>query len=127
MKDIKALLEEYIAALPLNKSISIPEAERRAGLFLTAQAQLAEIRHGFTEELIRFTSVQAAVYAEQLAKCDSGKITQDKIAVEASSEYLKARENLESIQNDIAYIKAHQELFAAAHVLYRNLAKGEFT
>jgi len=126
MTDIKRLLEEYIAALPLNKSISIPEAERRAGLFLTAQAQLAEIKHGFTEELIKLTSVQSAVYAQELAKGGAKTMTENKVTAEASPEYTKAREALESIQNDIAYIRAHQELFSNAHVLYRQLSKGEF-
>jgi hypothetical protein len=125
MREIKSQIDSYSKILPLNGSISQPEAERRAGEFLTALALIADYRHIFGEERIRHTSVQTAVYAEQMAKGTAKTVTENKLTAEASEEYTKAREELERTENDITYLKAYNDIFMAAHVLYRNLAKGE--
>lgn len=125
MKEIKDFIAEKAALLPVNKSISIPEAERRAGEFLVAQAQLTEWRHDLSEGKIFALSVQTATYAQELAKGTAKTMTENKVTAEASPEYTKAREDLERIENDLSYLRAYFDIFSAAHVFYRNLAKGE--
>jgi hypothetical protein len=125
MKEIKDYLGEFEKLLPIGKSVSPVEAERRAGQFLVALATIANYRHLFSEDRIRSTSIQSAVYAEELSKCEGSTITANKITVEASGPYTSAREGLERTENDLSYLKAFQEIFMNAHVFYRNLAKGE--
>lgn len=122
---MKTFIESYRALLPLAKSISTSEAERRAGEFLSVLATVTEWRHVLSEEKIRCLSVQSAVYSEAMNKGTSTTMTANKISAEASSEYILAREELEKIENDISYLKAYYDLFMSAHVFYRQIAKGE--
>lgn len=122
---MKEFIDEYKKLLPLGKSISAAEAERRASKFLEAMATIADLKHEFTKAKIKDLSVQTAVYAEQLAKGTGKTVTENKTAAEASKEYTEARETLESTDNDISYLKTYYEIFHDAHILYRTLAKGE--
>lgn len=125
MNEIKDYIAEKSKLLALNKSISIPEAERRASEFLSAMAVITDWRHSFSENKITEVTVQTAVYAQEMAKGIAKTVTENKLTAEASSEYVAAREALEHTENDIAYLKAYYDIFMASHVFYRNLAKGE--
>lgn len=122
---MKNLIEQYSSLLPLGKSISSSESERRASLFLEAMAKVTDMRHQFAEQKIRATSVQASVYAQELAKGTAKTMTENKVTAEASAEYAAAREELEDIENDTNYLRAYFDIFMAAHVFYRQCAKGE--
>lgn len=125
MKEIKDYLTKYTELLPLGNSVSQPEAERRASEFLVALATITDCRHALSDDKIRLLSVQTAVYAEELTKAGCKTITESKTNAEASKPYTEARESFERIENDISYLKAYYDVFMAAHVFYRNVAKGE--
>lgn len=125
MMEFKEVLSQYSALLQLNKSISCPEAERRAGEFLVALAKITDWRHSFSEEKIRLLSIQTAVYAQELGKGTAKTVTENKVAAEASPEYTQAREELERIENDLSFLKAYYEIFHNGHLFYRQMAKGE--
>jgi hypothetical protein len=124
MNDIKELVTQYQALLPVNSSISYTDAEFRAGEFLSAMAKITDLKHMLSNEKIKLLSVQTATYAAQMAKGTAKTVTENKLAAEASEEYTKSREDLERIDNDISYLKAFYDIFMAAHVFYRNMAKG---
>lgn len=125
MKEIHRYIEKYVELLPVGKSISFTEAERRAGEFLVAMATITDWRHSFSEDKISKLSVQTAVYAQELFKGTSKTMTENKVTAEASSEFREARETYESVENDISYLKAYFEIFSSAHVFYRQMARGE--
>lgn len=122
---MKEIIEYYAKLLPLGKSISTSEAEKRASQFLEAMAKVTDMRHTLAEQRVKATSVQAAVYAEELAKGTAKTMTENKVTAEASAEYHIAREDFESIENDVTYLKAYYEIFQNAHVFYRQAAKGD--
>lgn len=122
---MKEIIEFYAKLLPLGKSISTSEAEKRASLFLEAMAKVTDMRHTLAEGKVKATSIQAAVYAEELAKGTAKTMTENKVTAEASAEYAAAREELENIENDVNYLKAYYEVFSNAHIFYRQAAKGE--
>ena len=124
MHELKEFIEKYTALLPINGSVSYVEAERRAGEFLSVLARISDWRHIFSEEKIKLTSVQLAVYAERLQAGTSSTVTQNKVQAEASPEYTQAREDLERIENDIHYLKTYAEIFLNAHIFYRSVARG---
>lgn len=124
-KIVKETLDSYSKLLPVNKSISYSEAERRAGEFLMAMALVTDLRHVLSEDKIRALSVQTAVYAQELAKGTAKTMTENKVTAEASGAYTQAREDLERVENDVSYLKAYYEIFSNAHIFYRNMAKGE--
>jgi len=123
--EIKDYLDKKAKNLALNKSISTPEAEKRASEFLEVQAMITDWRHMLSEEKIKLLSVQTAVYAEQLSKGTAKTMTENKVTAEASEEYTIAREDLERIENDLSYLRSYYEIFNNGHLFYRQLAKGE--
>jgi hypothetical protein len=125
MDNFKLMIEKYSKLLPVGTSVSYTEAERRAGEFLSASAQITDIRHMLSSEKIKLTSVQIAVYAQEMAKGTAKTVTENKLTAEASEEYTKAREDLELIDNDLSYLKAFYDIFMSAHVFYRQMARGE--
>jgi hypothetical protein len=125
MGDLKLSLEYYVSLLPVGKSISYTEAERRAGEFLVAMAKVADLKHILTAQMIKSMSVQTAVFHTEMQKGTAKTVTENKLTAEASEVYTKAREDLEDLQNDISYLKAHYEIFNNSHIFYRNMAKGE--
>jgi len=124
--EIKAYLTTQAELLPVNRSISTPEAERRAGVFLETCAKIVDWRHALSEGKIQATTMQSVTYAEELSKCTGKTITENKLTVEASPVYTSAREELESVENDINYLKAMHEVFLNAHLFYRAMAKESF-
>lgn len=127
MNNIKMELEQYLTLLPVGNSISYTEAEKRAGLFLEAMAKVANSRHELGSDKIKLLSVQTATYAEQMGKGTAKTVTENKLTAEASKEYTKAREELESVDNDLSYLRAMYEIANNAHIFYRNYAKGDNT
>lgn len=125
MSEMKSYIEEVAALLPVDNSISYTEAEKRASIFLSAQARITNWRHLLGNEKIKLLSIQTAVYAQELAKGTAKTMTENKVTAEASEAYTKAREDLELIENDISYLKAYYEIFGNAHIFFRTMAKGE--
>lgn len=126
MTEIKQFIDKYSELLPVGTSISYTEAERRAGEFLSAMAMISNWKHMLGSEKIKLLSVQTAVYAEQMSKGTSKTVTENKLNAEASAEYTKAREDLESIDNDISYLRSYYEIFNNSHIFYRTMAKGDY-
>lgn len=124
--EIKLYLEEQTKLLAVNRSISTPEAERRAGLFLEVCAKIIEWRHALSEDKIQTTTMQSVVYAEELSKCTGKTVTENKLTVEANPAYTTVRESFESTENDISYLKAMYDVFNNGHLFYRNMSKESF-
>lgn len=125
METLQDFLKEYKELLALDNSISLPEAERRAAKFLVGMATITDLRHTFSNEKVKLLTVQTATFAEEMSKSDAKTVTENKMRAEASSAYVVAREDLERIENDIAFLKAYYDILNNGHVFYRNIAKGE--
>jgi hypothetical protein len=125
MKEVKEYVTKLSELLPVGSTLSIGEMEKRAGAFLAGMSTLTNIKHEFSKEKIRLLTVQNATYSAQMAKGTAKTVTENKLAAEASKEYTEAREQLETVDNDLAYLKAYYDIFMAAHVFYRNMAKGD--
>jgi hypothetical protein len=124
-KEMKDHVREFEQYLPLAKSISSSDAEKRASKFLEAMAVITEYRHQLSEEKIKALTVQSATYSEQLSQGTASTITANKVTAEASPEYIAAREDLERLENDISYLKAFYEIYNNSHIFYRTMAKSE--
>jgi transposase len=125
--EMKEFIEKYRRLLPIGNSISTSEAEKRAAMFLEAMATVADWKHEFTKTRIQQLSTQTATYASELSKGTAKTVTENKTTAEASDEYTSAREALEGTENDISYLKTYYEVFQNAHILYRQLSKGDFS
>lgn len=123
MSDFKTRIAEYSELLPVGTSVSYTEASRRAGVFLMALAFITDIKHILSEEKIRATTVQTATFAQKMSEGTAKTVTENKLIAEASREYAKSREELETVENDISYLKAYYDIFMAAHVFYRQMSK----
>lgn len=123
--EIKDYLLGQTKFLAVNKSLSTAEYERRAGLFLEVCAKIIDWRHLLSEGKIEAVTMQSVTYSEELSKCTGKTITENKLTVEANKAYTSVREGLESVENDISYLKAMESVFSNAHIFYRSMAKGE--
>jgi hypothetical protein len=120
---IRDEIEKYAEMLPMNKSISFTDAEKRAACFLTIMAKIVNWKHLLTNDKIRLLSIQTATFAQEMSKGTAKTVTENKLTAEASTDYTKAREDLEGIENDISYLKAYLDLYNNAHVFYRQVSK----
>lgn len=123
--DFKEYIERYAKLLPVKNGVSYTEAEKRAGEFLDAQAHITNWRHMLSDEKIRLTSTQTAVFAQELFKGTAKTVTENKLNAEACPEVIRIREELERIDNDLSYLKCYYDIFYNAHIFYRQLSKGE--
>lgn len=121
--EVKLYIEEHTKLLAVNRSISAPEAERRAGLFLEVCAKIIEWRHVLSDGKIETTTMQSVVYAEELSKTTGKTVTENKLTVEASPVYTVVREDLERSENDLSYLKAMYEVMNNGHLFYRAMAR----
>lgn len=122
---MKDMIESYHKLLPVAKSISLPEAERRAGEFMVAMAKITDMRHILGEEEIKCTSVLAAVRADLMGKVTGKTVSEKEAQIEADPEYVEARTAYEMTRNDLNYLKANYDIFMNGHIFYRTMAKGE--
>lgn len=125
MSDMTDFIDQFAELLPVGTSISYVEAERRAGEFLRALASITNWRHMLNSEKIKLLSVQTATFAGEMSKGTAKTVTENKLTAEASGAYTAAREALESVDNDLSYLKAYYDIFTNGHIFYRNMAKGE--
>jgi hypothetical protein len=125
MSEMKEYVDKYAKLLPIGTSVSYTEAEKRAGEFLSAQATITNWRHMLSSEKIKLTSVQTAIFSTLMAKGTAKTVTENKLMAEADPEYIKVREELESVENDLSYLKSYYDIFNNAHIFYRNLSRGE--
>lgn len=125
MNEVKEFIEKYTKLLPVGTSISFTDAEKRAGEFLHALAMITNFRHILGEEKIKLTSIQTAVFAEQMSKGTAKTVTENKLTAEASEEYTRAREELETVENNLSYLKAYYDIFNNGHLYYRQMARGD--
>lgn len=123
MNEIKVIVERFSSLLPMGSSVSYAEAEKRASEFLVGMAKVTDLKHILSNEKIKLLSIQTAVYASEMSKGTAKTVTENKLTAEASDEYTKAREELESVDNDLSYLRSYYEIFNNAHVFYRNVAK----
>lgn len=126
MKELKFRIDSCVGFLATDKAVSEREAERRAGAFLEVQAHIVNGIDTLSDDKIKAVSLQAAIYAQLMARDSTKGVTEKKINVEAAPDYISARENLEHVENDLTYLKTYFKIFENAHIFYRNLAKGEY-
>lgn len=124
MSEFKSQIEKYEALLPIGKSVSYTEAERRASEFLSGMAYITNLRHTFNEEKIRLLTIQTATFAQEMSKGTAKTVTENKLTAESSEAYTIAREEFERMENDLSYLKAYYDIFQNAHIFYRTVAKG---
>jgi hypothetical protein len=124
-QDIQDIIAIYVNKLPMNNKVNVNECEIRAGEFLTALASIADFRHMISEDKIKATSLVSSVYSEKLSKAVGKTVTENKTHVEADEDYIQVREQLETTENNINYLKTYQEIFLNAHLYYRQLSKSE--
>lgn len=123
MENIKDLIQKYLELIQLDTAINRPEAEKRASQFLIAQAHLNETLMELREKQMKVVSVLNAVYANEVQRAGGKTITESKMIAEASSAYNTAREEVETLTNNIEYFKTYLKIFAEAHILHRNAGK----
>ena len=125
MEDIHKYVEEHLELLPTDKVLSGSEAEKRANAFLIAIAVLAQEVHTMTNDKIKAKSLKATEYNVAFSGSTKTNAPGREADAEAADAYIAAREDLETVDNNIQYIQTMMEVFTNAHLLLRQIAKGQ--
>lgn len=123
--DVQKLIDEGIDILNTNKSVSPAQAEKNATKFLFLAAKLARAKYDIEQEKITTVSLERAVEAREMMKHTDKKITitEKKLLAETNDEYQVVREDMETKETDISFLKTMIDLFQNAHVQNRQLIR----
>jgi len=124
--DIGDLINRGMELLEHKRTTDTFQLETKASSLLQITAELAQVRHGLEQALIKARSVERASAAKSMFGTNEKTVTEKKLRAETDVEYTAAREDLEDIENNITYIKSMMEIFRDGHIFYRRLIKEDF-
>lgn len=123
--EITKIVDQYVELLPTEDNKIMVNSEAKASRFLLAVAKLASIRDRLMNYKIKKDSLKSIAYAEAINNAPGTNAPTKQANAEAAPAYLNAAEEIAVIDNQLAYSKTMIDLFNNAHLLYRNLMKGE--
>lgn len=123
--EITKIVDQYVELLPTEDNLILVNSEAKASRFLLAVAKLASIRDRLMNHKIKKDSLRSIAYAEAINNAPGTNAPTKQANAEAAPGYLHATEEVAVIDNQLAYSKTMIDLFNNAHLLYRNLMKGE--
>lgn len=124
-KEIDEIVHKYIELLPIEDSTLLAKSEVKASKFLLAIAKLAALRDKLMNAKIQKDALKSVAYADAINNAPGTNAPTKSANAEATPGYLSAAENVSMIDNQLSYTKTMIDLFTNAHLLYRNLLKGE--
>jgi hypothetical protein len=125
IENIEEFVWSYVSKLAPESVISKSEANKRASEFLYAAAIISCEKKRISDELISVESANRVIYASTFARQSDKNVTEKKLKAEADPEFIEVREMLETLENNINYLKTQEKVFENAHVFYRNLYRGD--
>lgn len=123
--EINEVVDQYVELLPTEGLSNQIGAENKASRFLLAIAKLAALRDQLLNNKIQADSLKTVSYAEAINGAVGTNAPTKTANAEANSDFLTVEGAAKRIDNDLAYLKTMMEVFNNAHLLYRNLMKGE--
>lgn len=128
MSKVKDDLSPYVSEM-IDKITYSPKAVREAAdrctSFLTTCAVLAMAKRDLEVEKARAQTVLDCQLKISLEQSTAKLVTEKKVDAQASKEYCLAREAFEELDADIGWVRTLIHVFENAHVVYRQIAKGE--
>lgn len=124
-KEIDQIVEQYIELLPIEDTTLLAKSEVKASKFLLAIAKLAAIRDRLMNAKVQKDALKSVAYADAINNAPGTNAPTKSANAEATPGYLEATAEVALIDSQIQYIRTMQDLFTNAHLLYRNLLKGE--
>lgn len=124
-KEIDQIVHKYIELLPIEDSTLLAKSEIKASQFLLAIAKLAAIRDHLMNAKVQKDALKSVAYADAINNAPGTNVPTKQANAEATPSYLSAAEIVSIIDNQLSYTKTMIDVFNNAHLLYRNLLKGE--
>ena len=123
---ITTYIDEVRGLLPISKGLMPIEASQRAAELLLARLKIAQYKRQLQDQKVKYNSILNVHYQKLLSEA-SGKTAADREAVvEANSDYISDRENVEITENNIKYIDTVLGTFIDGHLLLRQMGKEQF-
>lgn len=123
-EDVKQYVDEHVDLIVFGKD-SMRESMERASKFLVVISILSEFRLSLERRKAQDITLREALYHKAINAAEGKNVTEKKIEAEANPEYTTGRESVENLDAQISWAKTNIDIFNNAHILYRNLAKGE--
>lgn len=123
---VKALINENLNLLPVDKIIFPDEALQRASKLLKVKATLAEYKRQLQDDKVKYSSTSQVTYSKLLVEAPGKTVTEKESTVKSNPEYIVARETVEITDNNIKYIDTMLDVFTDGHLLLRQMGKEKF-
>lgn len=121
LEDLQKLVFSHIDLVEIDKN-AFNQSRERAAKFLVVQAHLATHLKSLDDLKVKASTIEKAQYSQSLMSQSGKNITENKINAEADPIYAASRESVELIDSEISWTKRHFEIFANAHVMFRQIS-----
>lgn len=121
-EEVKGLVDENIELIAYSKE-AFKDAIQRSTKFLMVIAVLAEHRMELERKKAKATTLRELEYSRSITVAEGKNVTEKKVSAEANPQYSEQREVVEDIEAEISWVKTNIEVFMAASVTYRQMAK----
>jgi hypothetical protein len=123
--EIDKVVDQYIELLPIEDDKLLAHSEVKASQFLLAIAKLASIRDKLMNQKVKKDALKSVEYANAINHAPGTNAPTKQANAEANPNYLEIAKEVALIDNQLSYTKTMVDVFTNAHLLYRNLMKGE--
>lgn len=121
---IKALVDDHVELIAVGNA-GFRNAFEKATKFLIVVAILSEYKMELEKRKSKVSTLRDAFYAHAIINSDGKNAPEKKAQAESNKEYTDQRERTEELDSEIYWVRSTIEIFNNAHVLYRQMAKGD--
>lgn len=125
-EDVEEVINKGLELLDHKKGMSTFDLETKASTLLVLTANLSAVKFELEQQKVKALSTERASSARSMSKSTGKTVTEKKLEAETDPEYVNSREELETLENEISYIKAMIDVFNNGHIFYRHVMKETF-
>jgi len=123
-EELRIEIKKYMQLLPSHRTTR-NEAEDLASKFLVIQDDISDTILELELTLNEVKAVGTMLYNNALIKSEAKNATEKKAAADADPEYLEAEKDELDTKAMIMFLKSKLSIFNDAHLLARNIGKGD--
>jgi len=122
-EQIESIVNQYLELLPVEDKNLLVKSEDKASRFLIAIAKLAGLKDQLLNDKIKKDSLLCVTFNEAIKTAEGKDAKARESASEATPAYMAIREEVETIEAQLTYVKTMMDIFNNGHLVYRALMK----
>lgn len=118
------IINEQLPLLEISKVLGTNEAYSRGASMLSAQGALTHVWKELADKLVLARSQEEVAYHQALSTAEGKDAEARKASAKANPIYIKARQEVELLENNVAYIQSFNRQFDAGFRIFSYMIKG---